>query len=347
MAKQLVFIQTNNPAGNQVQVYDRAGNGELTLIETVDTGGNGGSNERRPNDPHDPLASQGSLVYDTHHDALIAVNAGSNTLSVLGLEDGHLRLRQVLVSGGIFPVSTTVHRDLLYVLNAHGPGAITGYQITDGQYRPIDDSTRSLKLTPVTGPTQGMNTPAQIGFTPNGQHLIITTKGNGSLIDIFTMGTDGRPSETFKANPAETPAPFGFTFDDHDHLVVTDAGISALSTYLVHTDGTAKQVASQPDGQQAMCWVTHTAGNFYVTETVSNTVTGYHIDPTGTPTVFTQTPTRAGPIDLVGTRDGRFLYVQVSTAGGIDGFRIKSDGSLAQIFTLSGLDVSMQGIAIT
>lgn len=343
MKKHLVFVQTNNPAGNQILVYDRAEDGTLTLTETVDTGGTGGRNEGAVSDP---LASQGSLVYNTHHRVLVAVNAGSNTLSVLGLDDGHLCLRQVLASGGTFPVSVTVHGDLLYVLNAHEAGAITGYRITDGQLHPIEGSTRSLELTPVIGPTQFVNTPAQIGFTPDGHHLVITTKSNGSQIDVFTMGPYGKPSHTFTANPAGTPRPFGFTFDDHDHLVVTDAVTSTLTTYTIHPEGTVKQLASQPDGQQGMCWVTHTAGNFYVADNGSNTVTGYHINPAGTPTMFTQTPTREGPIDLAGTRDGQFLYVQVGTTGGVDGFQIKPDGTLTQIATLTGL-VGLEGIALT
>ncbi len=341
--KNLMFVQSNNPAGNQILVYDRAEDGALTLTETVDTGGTGGINEGAPDDP---LASQGSLVYDTHHRVLIGVNAGSNTVSVFGLEDDHLRLRQVIASGGIFPVSVAVHGDLVFVLNAHAVAAITGYRITDGQLCPIDNSTRSLKLTPVTGPTQAVNTPAQIGFTPDGQQLVITTKANGSLIDVFAMEPSGRPSGTFTANTAGTPVPFGFIFDDHGHLVVTDAAVDTLTTYTVHSDGTVKQVAAQPNGQQAMCWVAHIAGNFYVVNSASNTITGYHIDSAGTPTVFTQNPTRSGPIDLAGTRDGRFLYVQIGTAGGVDGFRVASNGTLDQVVTLTGLH-GMQGIALT
>jgi 6-phosphogluconolactonase (cycloisomerase 2 family) len=346
MTKNLVFVQSNNPAGNQILVYNRAEDGTLTLAETVDTGGTGGSNASTAGSPVDPLDSQGSLVYDTHHRVLIGVNAGSDTVSVFGLEGDHLRLRQVIASGGTFPVSVTVHGDLVFVLNAHAAGAITGYRITDGQLCPIDDSTRSLKLTPVTGPTQGVNTPAQISFTPDGQQLIITTKLNGSLIDVFTMGPSGQPSNTFTANPAGTPVPFGFTFDDQEHLVVTDAGANTLTTYTVHSDGTVTRVASQPNGQQATCWVAHIAGNFYVVNNTSNTITGYHIDSAGTPTVFTQNPTREGPIDLVSTRDGHFLYAQIGTAGGIDGFRITSDGTLDQVVTLTGLS-GMQGIALT
>ncbi|MGB6164800.1 MAG: hypothetical protein WCF33_21915 [Pseudonocardiaceae bacterium] len=338
-----LFVQTNNPVGNQILAYGRAEDGTLTLVETVSTGGNGGRNGGAV---VDPLSSQDSLRYDAHHGLLIAVNAGSNTLSVLRLEEDRLRLRQVLASGGTFPVSVAIHGDLLYALNAHGAGAITGYRIADGKLHPIDGSTRSLNLTPVTGPMQFLNTPAQISFTPDGKYLIITTILNGSLIDVFTVGTDGRPSNTFVANPAGTPGPFGFTFDDHGHLVVTDAVTSTLTTYTIHPDGTVTRIAGQPDGGTAMCWIARAAGNFYVADSGSRNVTGYHIDRAGTPTVFTKTETREGPIDLVGTQDGQFLYVEVGGAGGVDGFRIKPDGTLAQIVTLTGLD-GLEGIAIT
>jgi 6-phosphogluconolactonase (cycloisomerase 2 family) len=344
--KSHLFVQSNNPFGNQILAYERAEDGTLSLVETVDTGGIGGRNQTPTGTGPDPLTSQGSLIYDTHHNVLITVNAGSNTLSVLGLEDNHLCLRQVLPSGGTFPVSLTVHGDLLYVLNAHDAGAIAGYCITDGKFHSIEDSTRSLKLIPVTGPEQADNTPAQISFTPDGHHLVITTKANGSQIDVFTMAVDGRPSDTFTANPAGTPMPFGFTFDDYGHLVVTDGTISTLTTYTVHSDGTVEQLGSEPDGQQAMCWVAHTAGNFYVANAGSDTLTGYHIDSAGIPTVFTQTSTRDTPIDLVGTRDGQFLYVEVGRSGGVDGFRIKPDGTLVQIVTLTGLD-GLEGIAVT
>ncbi len=49
-----VFVQTNNPAGNQILVYDPAANGTLTLAETVDTGGKGGRRAANP----DPLSSR-------------------------------------------------------------------------------------------------------------------------------------------------------------------------------------------------------------------------------------------------------------------------------------------------
>src|SRR5258707_1155851 len=66
----------------------------------------------------DHTASQGSLGYDPRHGLLYAVNPGSNTVSVFAVHGDRLALRQVLGSGGTFPVSVTVHGDVVYVLNA-------------------------------------------------------------------------------------------------------------------------------------------------------------------------------------------------------------------------------------
>src|ERR1039458_2098702 len=105
-----VFVQTDNVAGNQVVAYDRAANGALTLANTYDTGGLGGV----LNGSHvDHLGSQGSLTYDSAHSLLYAVNAGSNTVSVFSVRGDQLRLRQVVASGGTFPVSVAVHGDLV------------------------------------------------------------------------------------------------------------------------------------------------------------------------------------------------------------------------------------------
>lgn len=56
-----VFVQSDNPAGNQVVVYDRAGNGTLSQAGVYNTGGRGGV---LAGSVVDHLASQGSLVYD-------------------------------------------------------------------------------------------------------------------------------------------------------------------------------------------------------------------------------------------------------------------------------------------
>ena len=79
--KSVVFVQTNELSGNTIAVYDRRHDGGLVRAGTYPTGGLGGI--AAPGTESDRLASQGSLVYDGPHRLLIAVNAGSNTVSTL------------------------------------------------------------------------------------------------------------------------------------------------------------------------------------------------------------------------------------------------------------------------
>ena len=125
-ADHVVFVQNNSTTGNQVFAYDRAPNGTLSLAGTYATGGVGGV---LAGSVVDHLASQGSLTYDRRHGLLYAVNAGSNSVSVFAVIHDRLYLRQILPSGGSFPVSVAVHNDLVYVLNARNGGSVQGYRV--------------------------------------------------------------------------------------------------------------------------------------------------------------------------------------------------------------------------
>ena len=80
----------------------------------------------------DPLASQGSLTLDRRHRLLFAVNGGSGTITVFGVDGSRLVRRQILPSHGDLPVSVSVTGDLVYVLNARDGGSISGYRIELG-----------------------------------------------------------------------------------------------------------------------------------------------------------------------------------------------------------------------
>ena len=120
-AGRAVFVQTDNPAGNQVVAYHRGHDGRLTQTGTYSTGGLGGV---LAGSVVDHLASQSSLTYDPRHGLLFAVNAGSDTVAVFSVRGDRLTLGQVTGSGGAFPVSVAVHGDLVYVLNAEHGGAV-------------------------------------------------------------------------------------------------------------------------------------------------------------------------------------------------------------------------------
>ena len=128
-----VFALTDNAAGNAVAAYHRASDGALTAAGSYATGGLGGV---LTGSVVDHTASQGALVYDEAHGLLIAVNPGSNTVSVFLVHGDRLTLSQILPSGGDFPVSVTVHGDHAYVLNALGGGSLYGYRIAGAHLAP-------------------------------------------------------------------------------------------------------------------------------------------------------------------------------------------------------------------
>jgi hypothetical protein len=340
-----VFVQTNGVDANSVVVYDRAPDGTLTQAGTYATGGRGGIAVGAPSDH---LASQGSLVYDSRHALLFAVNAGSDSLSVFRVDGDVLTLQQVLPSGGGFPASLAVHGNLLYVLNAGGTGIVQGFRIDGHELHPIQGSARSLGLAN-TDPPFFLTSPGQVGFTPDGGRLIVTTKGSGSTIDVFAVSPDGRLSATPVQNPSATPAPFAFTFDPaSQRLVSGEAGISAVSTYVVGADGTLSDPHSLSDAQVALCWITRVRGFYYVSNTGSNTVSGYTIGADGRPSLLTPNGvvagTEHGPIDSTSAGD-EFLYVETGISGTVDEFHVNDDGTLTRIGTVTGLPAGIEGIA--
>jgi 6-phosphogluconolactonase (cycloisomerase 2 family) len=327
-----VFVQGNDPAGNKVLAYRRDNAGQLTLSGTFDTGGKGGRVEGAV---VDPLASQGSLQYVSKQHLLIGVNAGSDSLYAFRVDGSRLERRQVLSSGGSFPVSVAVHDDLVYVLNAGGSGNVQGFRIEGDHLRPIERSTRSLGLTPVNGPTAFLNTPGQVAFTPDGDQLLVTTKANGSHIDVFRVRDNGRLSDTPVVNSSATPVPFGITFDRRGRLVVGEAGTSAVSTYLVHDNGTLTTIGSRTDGQVALCWIDRVRQTYYVANAGSNSVSAFRLDAAGHPMLIGTTNVGPGAIDLDHAAGGRFLYVQLGGNGQVAALRINADGSLTSLGTVA------------
>src|SRR5579863_1450818 len=87
-ADHAVFVQTDNPAGNELVAYDRSGDGTLEREATYATGGVGGVLN---GSAVDHLASQGSLAYDAAAGLVLAVNAGSNTMSVFSARGDDLK----------------------------------------------------------------------------------------------------------------------------------------------------------------------------------------------------------------------------------------------------------------
>jgi 6-phosphogluconolactonase (cycloisomerase 2 family) len=126
------------------------------------------------------------------------VNAGSNSISRFAVRHNGLELEATVSSGGVMPISLTVHDHLLYVLNAGGTPNITGFSTDHDGLTAIPSSTRPM------GP--GAASPAQISFDRDGHVLVITEKASSSIetgrylynltdglhrISGFAIGKDG------------------------------------------------------------------------------------------------------------------------------------------------------------
>ncbi len=326
-ASHAVFVQTDNPSGNRVVAYHRAPDGVLSQAGAYATGGLGGI---LAGSAVDHLASQGSLSYDPWHSLLYAVNAGSDTVSVFAVHGDRLALRQVLGSGGSFPVSVAVHGDLVYVLNALGGGRLQGYRVLGGALVPIPGSRRALGLDPTASP-QFTNTPGQVAFTPGGSQLIVTTKDNGNDIDVFGVRFDGRLSAAPVVNSEPGTVPFAISFDLYGHLVIAESGTNALATFALAPSGTTSLIDEVPTGASATCWVAPAGPFLFASNAGSASESGYISSFRGQLALLGAATTDAGTVDASAAAGGRFLYVQTGGSGIVDEFAVGAGASLTEI----------------
>jgi hypothetical protein len=173
-----------------------------------------------------------------------------------------------------------------------------GFRSDHGLLTPIAGSVRSLSLGNTT-PPNFLSSPAQIGITDDGAHLLVSTKTNG-VVDAFALQADGRPAPA--PVPSTTgPVPFAFVFDTRGRLVLADAKGSASTYRVLQSGALAATGPAVPNGQRATCWVVQARGYFYATNTASDTITGYAEAPDGQLTLLhadgISATTDAGPID--------------------------------------------------
>jgi 6-phosphogluconolactonase len=329
-----VYTLTNGAAGNAVAVFGRARDGSLTPERTFATGGTGTGAG---------LGSQGAVVLSEDGDELFAVNAGSNSVSFFKVTHDGLELEDTVSSGGLLPISVTVHADVLYVLNAGGAGNITGFSIHEDALTAIAGSTRPLGT--------GSSGPAQISFTPNGKALVVTEK-TSSTIDAYVVGEDGIAGEPV-VNRAVGGTPFGFDFDRHGDVLTSNATGSA-SSYDLARDGTLSVVSGAvPTFQGAPCWlVASRNGKYaYTANAASGTISGLSVAHDGTLTLLDADGINGNlgagshPLDESVSKDGRFLHVLVDGTHSVGTFRIGQDGGLAFVGTAGTLPTGAVGLA--
>ncbi|MET9759418.1 beta-propeller fold lactonase family protein [Streptomyces sp. NPDC006372] len=352
-ADRAVFVQGNELGGNTIHVFARDGQGKLKPGGTYATGGRGGD---QVDAPTDSLASQGSLAYDEASGLLLAVNAGSGTLTSFSVEGTELKNRRIVDTGGEFPSSIAVRGRIAYVMNAGGEGSVQGFRITAKGLVPMRGSFRSLGLANEDVPRFDTS-PGEVEITPDGRNLVVTTKGNNT-VEVFPLKSDGLPAVAEPVvNKSAGNVPFAISFDrSGNRMLVAEAEKSTVTTYQIQHNGKLK-ILQKPlaNGQEVLCWLERAGDHFYGGNTGNSTVSGYRMDKHGrlalTNEVGIATPpsaTSQGVIDIAVTKDAKFVYVQNATSGTIDGFRVGKNGSLTKVTTAEGLpafaESGMEGI---
>ncbi len=334
------YVNDNTAGTNTIAVLDRHADGRLTprAGSPFSTGGAGTGTG---------LSSQGAVQVTPDGRFVIAVDAGSDQISVLRIQDDG-RVRQVIggtvSSGGSLPVSVAVHGNLVYVANA-GDGAsnYTGFRLgANGRLRPIADSTVALP---------DGSQPGDVLFNGPGTKLV-GTRINTSLIDSFTVGSDGRLTAAVGSPfAAQGVGPFGSEFrpTNPDQLFVSNAhdgaGAGTVSAFNDSATGVLSAIGSSPfaDNQTAPCWVeiSHDGRFLFTVNTASGTISRYSIADDGQLTLLGSTPVGAtggvGAVDAALSPDGATLYVDESRIGRIGEFAVDG-GNLSE---LSGSPVAL------
>jgi 6-phosphogluconolactonase len=328
-----VYVDDNTAGTNTIGAFDRHADGTLTP-ESGSPFAAGGAGTGVG------LASQGAVQISPDGRFLIAVDAGSNQISVLRIKhNGSLRLvhHGVVSSGGALPVSLTIHENLLYVANAGTGGSnYTGFRLRpNGRPEAIPGST-------VTLPDGAQ--PGDVLFNRDGTKLAGTRVGT-SQIDSFTVGSGGRltaaPGSPFAAQGL---GPFGSEFrpTSPDQLFVSNAhngGTSGtVSAFRDSANGTLSPIGSSPfaDLQTAPCWVeiSHDGRFLFTVNTGSGTISRYSIGPGGALTLLGSTPVGAtggvGAVDARLSPGGRTLFVDESRIGAVGAFAVHG-GNLTEL----------------
>ena len=319
-----VYTQTNDPAGNVVQAFDRDARGDLEPAGTFPTGGVG-------------LAAlgnrQGAVELSDDESTVYAVNGGSNSVSVFDAGRSGLALEDVAPSGGVAPNSVDEHHGRVYVLNSGGTPNVTAFSARrDGTLEAIPGGRRELP---------GALGAAQVSVAPGGDALVVSERLSNRL-ETLPLDAAGRPGAPV-ITASSGAVPFGFAFGHRGDVVVSEAGASTVSSYRLGAGGLDVVSPSLPVGFGAACWVAISPnGKLAYTGNASGTISGFAIGRDGSLDPIGATPTPS-PRDLAFSRNGRFLYA-VSPTGRVTGYRVATDGAL-ELLTTAPAAAGLTGIA--
>lgn len=305
-----VYTMDNSAFGNRIYIYHRFNNGRVAFAGAISTGGLGTG---------ESLGNQGAIQIGPAESYLYAVNAGSNNISTFQITEEGLVLLQTVPSQGERPLSLTVGRERLYVLNAGGSAgtsdSIAGFHIDlEGLLTPISGSVAALSA--------DVTRPAQVGLSPDGAALVVTERETHK-ITIFDIDSLGVPSKR-RVYDSEGLTPFGFEFGVRGALVVAegvlgDTEASSVSSYGLDYEARLNVITSSARTfQTAACWLVLSPDKkmAFTTNPASDSISRFSINFDGELSLerhWSRLLKKGDrPLDITITKDTKTLYVLLS-----------------------------------
>lgn len=336
-ALETVYTQSNDADHNEILAFRRNGTGAMEPVGRFATGGTGTGAG---------LGNQGALALNENERYLFAVNAGSNDVSVFRIRRQGLELLHVAAEDGLTPVSVTVSRNRVYVVNT-GDDSIFGFRFDprSGKLKPLPDSHRKL--------SGNGSAPAQISFNRSAGSLVVTEK-TANKITVFSLNDAAVPEARFVLDSAGT-TPFGFAFGKRDQFFVSEAQGGAqngatVSSYQLLADGGARLIdGAVAVGQTAACWlaVTPNGRTAFTANTPAGSLSAFAIDAAGNMKLLQSIAAEeTGPRDLAISPDGKRLYSLNGGDNSIAVYRIRKGGVLHKLQSFYDLPEAFTGLVV-
>jgi hypothetical protein len=256
----LAVVMTNDPAANQILVFDT---GTKALLQRLSTKGLGGA------------SGNARGVKQVDGDRVAVVNHGSNSVSLFRREGGNrLRLEQIVATSSA-PLSIDFGNHHMYVA---GTTTVDSFEMRNGDV--WKDGSAPLRL--VGGATPPAGSTAQVGVLDK-DTLLVTLKTDPSpgSVDVVALHNGAVTSATPQvvSGPAGSLTPFGFSVYPDGTAIITLAHTSQDGLF---RNGAFTDVVSSGTGAAAPCWTTRVGKYVFTANTGSGTIsrligTGNHI----------------------------------------------------------------------
>ncbi|KAL2417535.1 hypothetical protein ABEF91_006988 [Exophiala dermatitidis] len=269
-----VYLLTNE-ANNAVVALPVGADGTLSLGKVTGTGGAGANSiDGTSNQPAAPdaLIGQSALTVAGNH--LFAVNAGSNTLTMLSIDPQNptqlAMVGQPVNLPGEFPntVAASIRHRLVCVGTTGAANGVSSSRFSRNGLVGMDNL-RSFGLKQSTPPVGPTNSVSQLFFSQDESKLFATVKGdpatgNTGFFSAFSVIGHGRhqsasvSAQDVRSSPNGTAVLFGSAnIPGTSSVFATDASFGAAILAVDPKSGQASLAAKQAiDGQKATCWAT-------------------------------------------------------------------------------------------